>query len=642
MSASENGPSAPQDPGRATPVPKVSAADADPSTARAPAPLAADPGWLADGSVVKEQTDPRVYVIYGRAKFWISSPAELFALGFDWSKVLTVPDGSLAAVADFPIPGTLVRARDQAPVYYTLPTSAPWWFGGGQLWWVPSPDSLKALGVWWDSVHVVLAGSLDAFPKASLLTDPATFTAQMTPGQTLASLIFPPQGENAWGTPKTKFFPRLEVPGLTLPTGAHVTEIRGWLFGITPNGTEDWHLDIEPDPEWLDRIGVDWTTFVRVCDILDRGDTAPLPFPDPNELRGCAAIPRIHLEVVPTPSVMWPNAVPPTDWKVSASGVTWPYLPTNDSSDPGKALSPGDYLRVVGSIVTDEPHLGGALNVGAKQDWSDGYSAFDEANPARWTEIHPPDVIQKLDNPGRKETLHGMAVIASAGPLDLSGKDQSCTATLPAPPQPAPNQRVAVREIVGAETDLQTITEGNANLSGALIVPGQDSVTVHVKVHGQPFGGKQGRFKAVYRVSWQDNPGTVMLVDQSGDPILVRFTGSVHDWSVPVVVPAADAGRILRGLTLVITTGDDDLRGGTGPDDNCDAILQMQAGAPLTFANINQGAHWNNGETHPVPLSIPSGLAAGAIVGLTLHTQFGGGIGGDNWNVNAVTLLAEF
>ena len=132
----------------------------------------------------------------------------------------------------------------------------------------------------------------------------------------------------------------------------------------------------------------------------------------------------------------------------------------------------------------------------------------------------------------------------------------------------------------------------------------------------------------------------VVWVNQAGDP-LVRFTGSVHTWFSPVAAAAADSGRAIQGLTLVIATGDDDLRGGTSPGDNCDAILQMQSGAPLTFSNINQGAHWNNGETHSVALPLPPGLAAGAITGLTLQTQFGGGIGGDNWNVNLVTLLAQ-
>lgn len=622
MSASGHGPSTPQDPGPIR-VPQSPSAGVD-------------AGWLADGSVVKEQTDPRVYVIYGRAKFWIPSPEELSALGFTWAQVVTVPDGSLAAVSDIPVPGTLLRARDQLPVYYMLAASAPWWFGGGPLWWVPSPDSLTALGAGWPSVHVVPAGSLDAFPKASLLTDPATFAAQTQPGQTSGSLVFPPQGLSNWGTSQTKLFPRLEVPGLTLPTGAHVTEIRGWVFGSAPNGAEDWHLDIELDPEWLDKIGADWTTFVRVGDVLSRGDTAPAIFPDPTDSYGCAAIPRIHCEVVPTPSNMWTKAVTATDWQFPANGVTWPYPLATDST--GQALLQGDYVRVIGSIVTDEPHLSTAP--AAAHDWTNG-NAYDEANPARATEIHPPDVIRKLDDPGRQEALYAMAVIASAGPLDLSGKDQSCTATLPAPPNPLPGQMVAVREVVGAATNFQTITEGNADLSGALIVPGPDSATVHVKVHGQPFGGPQGRFMATYRVSWQDSPATITLADQSGAP-LVRFTGSVHDWSCPVIVPAGWAMQIVADLTLIVTTGDDDLRGGTGPDDNCDAVLQLQTGTAVTFTNINQGAHWNNGETHAVPLAIPPDLAAGTIVGLGLHTQFAGGIGGDNWNVNRVALVAHF
>jgi hypothetical protein len=135
-------------------------------------------------------------------------------------------------------------------------------------------------------------------------------------------------------------------------------------------------------------------------------------------------------------------------------------------------------------------------------------------------------------------------------------------------------------------------------------------------------------------------PEQVTWINQAGNP-LVRFTGSVHTWSGTTQVAAADSGRAIRGLTLVITTGGDDLRGGTSPSDNCNVMLQMRSGAPLTFSNINQGAHWNNGERHSVALPLPPGLVAGDITGLTLQTQFGGGIGGDNWNVNQVTLNAE-
>ena len=128
-------------------------------------------------------------------------------------------------------------------------------------------------------------------------------------------------------------------------------------------------------------------------------------------------------------------------------------------------------------------------------------------------------------------------------------------------------------------------------------------------------------------------------LDAAGNP-LVRFTGSTHEWTHPVEAAAADAGKALLSLTLIIQTGGDDLRGGSHPGDNCDVVLTRRSAAPLTITNVNGGANWKNGETHQVNLPVPPGTKSGDVTALTLRTQFGGGIGGDNWNVNHVTLQA--
>src|SRR5579871_6847778 len=48
-------------------------------------------------SLIREQSHPEVYLVFGGMKLWITSPPELFALGFDWSRVQVVPDGTLDA-----------------------------------------------------------------------------------------------------------------------------------------------------------------------------------------------------------------------------------------------------------------------------------------------------------------------------------------------------------------------------------------------------------------------------------------------------------------------------------------------------------------------------------------------------------------
>ena len=126
----------------------------------------------------------------------------------------------------------------------------------------------------------------------------------------------------------------------------------------------------------------------------------------------------------------------------------------------------------------------------------------------------------------------------------------------------------------------------------------------------------------------------------SGNP-LIRFTGNVHDWSTSINVASGDVGKQILQLRAIIITGSDDLRGGSGPNDNCDAVVTLNTGASLIIQNVNNRAHWNNGETHVIAVPLPAGTTAGSVTRFGLHTQFSGGFSGDNWNVNNVTLIAS-
>ena len=64
-------------------------------------------------ALMREQSHAEVYFVYGGAKFWIQNPGALAALGFDWSKVQVVPDGTLAALPAKPLDTTdAVKASD--------------------------------------------------------------------------------------------------------------------------------------------------------------------------------------------------------------------------------------------------------------------------------------------------------------------------------------------------------------------------------------------------------------------------------------------------------------------------------------------------------------------------------------------------
>jgi hypothetical protein len=53
---------------------------------------------IPEGSLRKEDSDPRVYLIENGTKRWVVSPNVLFGLGKDWGDVRVVPDGGLADV----------------------------------------------------------------------------------------------------------------------------------------------------------------------------------------------------------------------------------------------------------------------------------------------------------------------------------------------------------------------------------------------------------------------------------------------------------------------------------------------------------------------------------------------------------------
>src|SRR5439155_19876107 len=101
-------------------------------------------------------------------------------------------------------------------------------------------------------------------------------------------------------------------------------------------------------------------------------------------------------------------------------------------------------------------------------------------------------------------------------------------------------------------------------------------------------------------------PTTVVhtWLDASGTP-LVRFTGDVHDFSAPVT--ALDVGKQIHALDLIISTGNDDLRGGSNAADNCDVTVELASGKTITLTNVNAGRTWKNWSSHTIAIPPPPG-----------------------------------
>jgi hypothetical protein len=147
---------------------------------------------------------------------------------------------------------------------------------------------------------------------------------------------------------------------------------------------------------------------------------------------------------------------------------------------------------------------------------------------------------------------------------------------------------------------------------------------------GYPIGAKLSKVQAAPVETWLD----------TSDGPLVRFTGEKHSITLNVPEPPSK-GTGIRTLDLLISTGNDDLRGGNGGD-NCDITIELAGDkGSIPLHNVNDGASWPGWSTMLVPVTLKEGLKSGDIKSVTLHTGFGGGAFGDNWNVQRVQMRAS-
>ena len=89
---------------------------------------------------------------------------------------------------------------------------------------------------------------------------------------------------------------------------------------------------------------------------------------------------------------------------------------------------------------------------------------------------------------------------------------------------------------------------------------------------------------------------------------------------------------------MEFVTGDDDLRGG---NDNVHLFLLLRGSTPLRFDNVNGRKRWINHSSQTVNLPLPETVRFDDIEGVRLETTFGGGFGGDNWNLDKLVVRAR-
>lgn len=402
-------------------------------------------------------------------------------------------------------------------------------------------------------VIAALAGALTACPPVPVTALQVAYGQDATSiASTPPSRVFlPGDGTGKWlalAVPSATSPPMTNLPsGITAPS---VVELRGWLTeaDTTCNGADpDWHWGLTPDPAWADAHGINLNTIITAGNINVFTPTKAVlgtqqPVAQTNNL--VAGLPVIHIElngVSPpngtTPPTTFDGPIrPSSDWgfsqadPVNCPGVSWAFNPPNPLSWQS-ALKVNQYVRIVGSLVTDEPHAGtGELNTwflnnfginvlgpagvttALQANWQTNHAAMDPQNPARWVEIHPPDIISVLNDVDANgaatnppvENVTGVTVYSGGCAALCSTTNLDVTLN---PPGPQTQGTVQVMECVGPETNFQEIVGGakgsNGNFVGATITVNASSARVQVSVQGQPAWGAPGKFKAIYRVGWK-------------------------------------------------------------------------------------------------------------------------------------------
>ena len=116
-----------------------------------------------------------------------------------------------------------------------------------------------------------------------------------------------------------------------------------------------------------------------------------------------------------------------------------------------------------------------------------------------------------------------------------------------------------------------------------------------------------------------------------------RFTGNDRTLTLPASTQPLLAKGLADQLQLRFQTGGDDLRGG---NDNVNVVVAFRGGGQLKFDNVNRSRRWADHSVNTVLLPIVPPVRPTDLVSLTLTTTFGGGLGGDNWNMDGLEVLA--
>jgi len=391
------------------------------------------------------------------------------------------------------------------------------------------------------------------------------------------SLLYPAEG-NKWyarhGLAHTQT--------VTAPNGktACIGELRGWLRevdGGCNDGDPDWFYNFELDAEWMDAQQIPFEVFLLPGDVLGHEDASILSDVQArSSVRAKYAAPICNVELDG-----WQRSDPhrgqppqPASWTFhndcNGGTTVWPFDPRNPKAgDPPLAV--GQHVRIVGSLVTDAPHMmrdqlatntvlrfGYGAAVGmlgpARADagqenaikwlWGPNQTETDENHPARYNEVHSPDYIGVLPAKSPSETVRCVAVVAQNG-LFVGDTEEITAVIRPPSPRPSPSHVLSYSKHVGPNTIGSTVLLDEMQVAA-------DHITVHVRVQGQAGMGASGKFFAIYRVGWRlVTPAPQLCVDVQPYPVPLNQAVAVTVRAVDCVTHAAVAGTVkIGGVTV--------------------------------------------------------------------------------------------
>lgn len=192
---------------------------------------------------------------------------------------------------------------------------------------------------------------------------------------------------------------------------------------------------------------------------------------------------------------------PPNDWHTigapQTKGVFWAFDPQNPASISPRSLQDGDYVRLVGTLWEDEPHIhdGSSEQKDAKGCWNTGVA--DQGGFGRgWFELHPVDYEARIYQP--PPHTDNVEVIAICNESAFSTQTTSFTRNIaPLGPRPSPQSTIGFEVFYDNDfTVWRSVITDNVTVK-------DDHIEVEMKLETGSWWGHQAKFKATYRVFWK-------------------------------------------------------------------------------------------------------------------------------------------